>query len=116
MRSRFIPSSFVKSVLRPASFSGQSLYNGCKEEIRADVWTITRRTWSCNPVVGTDRNLRVALEQLPQLFLGVPLSEAGGNLVYRANRQVRGKRIIKGRPIGVGFDRSHHHLQQGAPS
>jgi len=27
-----------------------------------------------------------------------------------------GKRIIKGRPIGVGFDRSHHYLQQGAPS
>jgi hypothetical protein len=26
-----------------------------------------------------------------------------------------GKRIIKGRPFGVGFDRSHHHLQQGAP-
>jgi hypothetical protein len=26
------------------------------------------------------------------------------------------KRIIKGRPFGVGFDRSHHHLQQGAPS
>src|ERR1700676_2219958 len=25
------------------------------------------------------------------------------------------KRIIKGRPFGVGFDRSHHHLQ-GAPS
>src|SRR5262245_38518793 len=27
-----------------------------------------------------------------------------------------GKRIIKGRPFEVGFDRSHHHLQQGAPS
>jgi len=26
-----------------------------------------------------------------------------------------GKRIIKGRPFGVGFDRSHHYLQ-GAPS
>ena len=26
-----------------------------------------------------------------------------------------GKRIIKGRPFGVGFDRSHQHLQ-GAPS
>jgi hypothetical protein len=25
------------------------------------------------------------------------------------------KRIIKGRPFEVGFDRSHHHLQ-GAPS
>jgi hypothetical protein len=29
---------------------------------------------------------------------------------------VPGKRIIKGRPFGVSFDRSHHHLQQGAPS
>ena len=27
-----------------------------------------------------------------------------------------GKRIIKGRSFGVGSDRSHHHLQQGAPS
>jgi hypothetical protein len=27
-----------------------------------------------------------------------------------------GKRIIKGRPFGVGFDRSHLNLQQGAPS
>jgi hypothetical protein len=26
------------------------------------------------------------------------------------------KRIIKGRPFGVGFDRSHLNLQQGAPS
>jgi hypothetical protein len=26
------------------------------------------------------------------------------------------KRIIKGRPFRVGFDRSHHHLQKGAPS
>ena len=26
------------------------------------------------------------------------------------------KRIIKGRPFGVGFDRSHHGLQKGAPS
>jgi hypothetical protein len=26
------------------------------------------------------------------------------------------KRIIKGRPFGVGFDLSHHHLQKGAPS
>jgi len=26
------------------------------------------------------------------------------------------KRIIKGRPFGVGFDRSHLYLQQGAPS
>jgi len=26
------------------------------------------------------------------------------------------KRIIKGRPFGVGFDRSHQRLQQGAPS
>ena len=29
--------------------------------------------------------------------------------------QVPGKRIIKGRPFGVGFDRSHLYLQQGAP-
>jgi hypothetical protein len=27
-----------------------------------------------------------------------------------------GKRIIKGRPFEVGFDRSHQRLQQGAPS
>ena len=27
-----------------------------------------------------------------------------------------GKRIIKGRPFRVGFDRSHQRLQQGAPS
>jgi hypothetical protein len=26
------------------------------------------------------------------------------------------KRIIKGRPFEVGFDRSHQRLQQGAPS
>ena len=26
------------------------------------------------------------------------------------------KRIIKGRPFGVGFDRLHLNLQQGAPS
>ena len=31
------------------------------------------------------------------------------------NRLSLDKRIIKGRPFGVGFDRSHHHLQQGAP-
>jgi hypothetical protein len=26
------------------------------------------------------------------------------------------KRIIKGRPFGVGFDRSHQRLRKGAPS
>jgi hypothetical protein len=26
------------------------------------------------------------------------------------------KRIIKGRPFAVGFDLSHQHLQEGAPS
>jgi hypothetical protein len=36
--------------------------------------------------------------------------------LFGPNRLTPGKRIIKGRPNGVGFDRSHHYLQQGAPS
>jgi len=39
--------------------------------------------------------------------------------VDAGEREVRittDKRIIKGRPSGVGFDRSHLYLQQGAPS
>jgi hypothetical protein len=42
----------------------------------------------------------------------------GGSINQRnaGFRPVLDKRIIKGRPFGVGFDRSHLNLQQGAPS
>jgi len=42
--------------------------------------------------------------------------ESGCALSRRASFAVLDKRIIKGRPFGVGFDRSHLNLQQGAPS
>ena len=41
------------------------------------------------------------------------VQESGCEKAYRIGKE---KRIIKGRPFGVGFDRSHHYLQQGAPS
>ena len=43
-------------------------------------------------------------------------SSLGGWSATRNNGSSPGKRIIKGRPFGVGFDRSHLNLQQGAPS
>jgi hypothetical protein len=52
--------------------------------------------------VTLDREYRVAMRHV-------------GLAAREANWHLDVKRIIKGRPLGVGFDRSHHHLQQGAP-
>ena len=45
--------------------------------------------------------------------------ELGGPLLrfsYEQMHSTPDKRIIKGRPLEVDFDRSHQRLQQGAPS
>ena len=62
------------------------------------------------------RNMTLGRRNSKPDYMPWQMGIVAGHIHRAPNDSTPDKRIIKGRPLEVDFDRSHQRLQQGAPS